>query len=181
MVMAHITQRTGLSAPLRPAPPSPARPRPPEKAQEEVVFAEKVRKDTLFQGLSTEEIQQILSIGEVKICERGDIVFREGDEAVHIYIVEQGTLAIQTPEGKTAYTATEGDILGWSALILPYRRTASAIATEKGRVVIIDQARLQEFCEQNSSIGYKITRNMGRIITARIRTAKAMSVDIVYG
>ena len=174
VVMGMITQRIGLAAPLRPAPPS------PQKAPE-VVYAEKVRREALLQGLNEEEIQQVLSIGEVKFYKPDDIVFEEGDEAVHIYVVEEGKLAIQTKEKETIYAATAGDILGWSTLMLPYIRTASAVAVEKARVVVIEQARLQKFCEQNLPIGYKITRNVGRIIAARMRTAKAMSVDMVYG
>jgi CRP/FNR family cyclic AMP-dependent transcriptional regulator len=174
MVMQMITQRIGLAAPLRPSAPQKAAP-------EEVVYAEKVKKGALFQGLSEGEIQQVLSIGDSRIYEPGDVVFKEGDEAVHIYIVEQGKLAVRTPEGKTAYVASDGDVLGWSSLMLPYRRTASAAAAEKSRVIVLDQARLQEFCAQQPSIGYKITQNVGRIMAARIRTAKAMSVDLVYG
>ena len=174
MVMGMITQRVGLTAPLRPAPPS-------SKKAPEVVSVEKVSKTALFQGLNDSEIKQVLSVGQVRAYNPGDIVFKEGDEAVHIYVVEEGKLDIRTPEKQTVYTASAGDILGWSALMLPYMRTASAVAVEKSRVVIIDQAKLQEFCEQNPSIGYKITRNTGRMIAIRLRTAKAMSVDMVYG
>ncbi|MBM4401511.1 MAG: cyclic nucleotide-binding domain-containing protein [Crenarchaeota archaeon] len=174
LVMGTITQRIGLSAPLRPA-------QPPSKQAPEVVYAEKAGKESLFQGLSEKEIQQVLNIGEVRLYKPGDTVFKEGAEAVHIYIVEEGKLAIQTKEKETVYTATAGDILGWSALMAPYMRTASAVAIEKSRVVVMDQAKLQKFCEQNSSIGYKITRNTGRMIAIRLRTAKAMSVDMVWG
>jgi len=173
MLLSMISKRTGLAAPLRPSQTA--------ASGQEIVYAEKVGKTTLFQGLSEKEIQQVLGTGEIKNYDPGDVVFKEGAEAVHIYIVEQGKLAVQTPEGKTAYVASDGDVLGWSSLMLPYKRTASAKAMERSRVVVIDQAKLQEFCAQNPSIGYKITQNVGRIMVARMRTAKAMSVDSVYG
>lgn len=175
MVMGMITQRVGLAAPLRPSLP-PTAPKAPE-----AVSVEKVSKSILFQGLDDSEIRQVLSIGQARVYNSGDVVFKEGDEAVHIYVVEEGKLDIRTPEKQTVYTASAGDILGWSTLMLPYKRTASAIAANKARVVIIDQAKLQEFCEKNSPIGYKITRNVGRLIAIRMRTAKAMSADMVYG
>ena len=177
MLMGMITQRIGMSAPLRPS----SKPASPPQKSTEAVSVEKVNKAALFQGLSDDEVQKVLSIGQVRLCNPGDMVFKEGDEAVHIYIVEEGKLAIQTAEKQTVYTASPGDVLGWSTLMLPYRRTASAIASEKSRVVIIDQAKLQEFCEKNASIGYKITRNVGRLVAVRMRTAKAMSADAVYG
>ncbi len=176
MVMELIRKRSGFAAPLRPSSQSKATP-----AEEEIVYAEKVVKGTLFQGLSKDEVQQVLNTGDVRIYEPGDVVFREGDEAVHIYIVEQGELAVKTPEGKTAYVASGGDVLGWSTLMLPYKRTASAVAMKRSRVVVINQDKFQEFCTQTPSIGYKVTQNVGRIMVARMRTAKAMAVDLVYG
>lgn len=175
MVMDLIAQRVGLKAPLRPSSP----PTAPKAAA--TVTVEKVSKAALFQGLDEGEIKQVMSIGQVKMCNPGDIVFRAGVEAVHIYVVEEGKLDIQTPEKQTVYTASAGDILGWSTLMLPYQRTASAVAADNARVVVIDQAKLQEFCEKNPSIGYRITRNVGRLIATRMRTAKAMSADMVYG
>jgi CRP/FNR family cyclic AMP-dependent transcriptional regulator len=175
MVMGMLTKQVGLTAPFRPSQP------PSEKKAPEAVSVEKVSKAALFQGLSDDEIKQVLNIGLVKVCDPGDIVFKAGDEAIHIYIVEEGKLEIQTPEKQAVYTASAGDILGWSTLMLPYKRTASAVTKEKARVVIIDQAKLQEFCEKNASVGYKITRNVGRLIATRMRTAKAMSADMVYG
>lgn len=170
-VMGLITQRIGLAAPLRPN----------ISGKTEAVSVEKVTMAALFQGLSKEDINKVLSIGQRRTYNSGDIVFKEGDDAVHIYIVEAGKLAVQTAEKQTVYTAISGDVLGWSTLMLPYKRTASAVATEKATVVILDQAKLHEFCEQNLPIGYKITRNVGRTMAARMRTAKAMSSDMVYG
>ncbi len=175
MVMEMITQRVGLTAPLRFS----SRETTPKAP--EVVSVEKVSTTALFQGLNDSEIKQVMGVGQEKTYNPGDIVFKEGDEAVHIYIVKEGKLDIRTSEKRTVYTASVGDILGWSTLMLPYMRTASAIAMEKSRIVIIDQAKLQEFCEQNPSIGYKITRNTGRMIATRLRAAKAMSIDVVYG
>jgi len=175
MVMGMITQRVGLAAPLRPSS-SAAAPKVPE-----AVSVEKVSKAALFQGLNDKETKQVLSVGQVRVYNLGEIVFKEGNEAVHIYVVEEGKLDIRTPEKRTVYSASPGDILGWSALMLPYMRTASGVAVEKSRVVIIDQAKLQEFCERNPSVGYKITRNTGRMIATRLRATKAMSVDTVYG
>jgi len=172
MVMSLITQRIGLIAPLRPMQPGKAA---------EAVSVEKVTKAAIFQGLNEEDIKKVFSIGHVRTYNAGDTVFKEGDDAVHIYIVEEGKLAVQTAEKQTVYTATPGDVLGWSTLMLPYKRTASAIAVEKATVVILDQAKLHEFCEQNPPIGYKITRNVGRTMAVRMRTAKAMSSDMVYG
>jgi len=173
MVMNLIAQKIGkMPAPLRPV---------QQEKTAEVVYAEKVTKDSLFQGLNDKEIKQVLGIGELRTYQPDEFVFREGEEAKHIYIVDEGKLKVISPEKEELYDASAGDILGWSALMLPFTRTASAVAAEKSRVHVIEGERFQEFCEKNPSIGYKITRNTGRIIAVRMRNARAMSADLVYG
>jgi len=172
MVMTLITQRIGLVAPMRPTQP----PKPSES-----VSVEKVTQAALFQGLDQSDVNRVLGIGRKVTYNAGETVFKEGDDAVNIYFVMEGQLAIQTSDKQTIYTAVAGDVLGWSTLVLPYKRTASAIAYEKLSVVVIDNTKFHDFCEQNHAIGYKITRNVGRMMAVRMRTAKAMSADMAYG
>jgi len=182
MVMGMITQRIGLRAPLRPASAPAAAPgtSTTKTVGERLVYAEKVQREVLFQGLEEEEVKKTLSVGVEKYYPKGTAVFKEGEEA-KICIVQLGRLAIRNEEGDELYTAAKGDVLGWSTLILPYMRTASAIAMEPSSVVIIDSVELNDFCEENPATGYKINRNVGRLLGARMRTTKAMSADEIYG
>jgi hypothetical protein len=179
-IMGMITQRIGLKAPLRPSI-SPAGSKEEAKTvKEKVVYAEKVRKEALFQGLEEEEQKKVLSQGRSKHYPKDSVLFKEGEDA-EICIVESGKLSIRNEEGEEIYTASTNDVLGWSTLILPYMRTASAVAIQPSSVVIINSVKLNDFCEENPSIGFKINRNVGRMLGARMRTSRAMSADEIYG
>lgn len=180
MIMGQITQRIGLKAPLRPGQPQTAATSTGKTTEGKLVYAEQVKKDILFQGLDEEEVKQILSVGVEKYYRKDSVLFNEGDEA-EIYIIHDGKLAIRGEGGETLYTASKEDVLGWSTLILPYMRTASAIALLPSRVVIINSVKLNDFCEEHPNIGYKLNRNVGRLLGTRMRTSKAMSVDEIYG
>ena len=180
MIMGQISQRIGLKAPLRPAQPQTAATSTGKTTEGKLVYAEQVKKDILFQGLDEEEVKQILSVGVEKYYPKDSVLFNEGDEA-EIYIINDGKLAIRGEGGETLYTASKEDVLGWSTLILPYMRTASAIALLPSRVVIINSVKLNDFCEENPNVGYKLNRNVGRLLGTRMRASKAMSVDEIYG
>jgi CRP/FNR family transcriptional regulator len=178
--MGMISQRIGLKAPLRPGAP-PASTKDKEKiVEQKVVYAEKVRKEALFQGLEEDEEKKVLSVGKEQHYAKGSVLFKEGEDA-EICIVEFGKLSIRNEEGEEIYTASTNDVLGWSTLILPYMRTASAVAIQPTSVVIINSVKLNDFCEENPSIGFKINRNVGRMLGARMRTSRAMSADQIYG
>jgi rubredoxin len=179
-IMGMITQRIGLKAPLRPGIPATPGKDTAKTVEEKVVYAEKIRREALFQGLEDDEVKKVLSIGNQKYYPKGSVLFKQGDDA-EICIVESGKLSIRIEEGEEIYTASTDEVLGWSTLILPYMRTASAIAVGPSSVVIINPVKLNDFCEENPGIGYKINRNVGRMLGARMRTSRAMSADQIYG
>jgi CRP-like cAMP-binding protein len=155
-----------------------------EAPAEEIVYGEKARMATLFHGLSDKEIQQILSIGEPMVCEPGTVLFRAEDEATTIYFIESGRVAIRVKEGKaekTVYTASKGDVLGWSTVVLPYQRTATAVVVERAKVVAINTNKFQDFCDKNAAMCYRVAQNVNRAVIARLRFAKAAGVEEVYG
>jgi CRP-like cAMP-binding protein/rubredoxin len=176
-VMKTVTSK-GIRPPLRPTATQ------EEASGEEVVYGEKARMATLFHGVPEKEVQKILSIGEKMICEAGTVLFRAEDDATTMYFIESGRVAIQVKEGeteRTVYTASEGDVLGWSTVVLPYQRTATAVVVEKAKVVAIDTNKFQDFCDKNAAMCYRVAQNLNRAVVARLRFAKAAGLEQVYG
>jgi CRP-like cAMP-binding protein len=157
--MKTVTSK-GITPPLRPSVTK------EEAPEEEIVYGEKARMATLFHGVGEEAMQKILSIGETMVCEPGTVLFRAEDDATTM---------------KTVYTASEGDVLGWSTVVLPYQRTATAVVVEKAKVVAIDTNKFQEFCDKNAAMCYRVAQNLNRAVIARLRFAKAAGLEEVYG
>jgi len=155
-----------------------------ETPEEEVIYGEKARMATLFHGVGEEAMQKILSIGEKMVCEPGTVLFRADDDATTMYFVQSGRVAVRVKEGeteKTVYTASEGDVLGWSTVVLPYQRTATAVVVEKAKVIAINTNKFQNFCDENAAMCYRVAQNLNRAVIARLRFAKASGVEEVYG
>lgn len=177
-VMKTLTGK-GVTPPLRPS-----LVEKEEAPETDVVYGEKARMATLFHGVDEETMQKILSIGEKMVCEPGTVLFRAEDEATTMYFIQSGRVAVRVKEGKTektVYTASEDDVLGWSTVVLPYQRTATAVVVEKAKVVAIDTAKFQNFCDKNAAMCYRVAQNLNRAVIARLRFAKASKVEEVYG
>jgi CRP-like cAMP-binding protein/rubredoxin len=176
-IMKTVTSKD-ITPPLRPTMAK------EEASAEEIVYGEKARMATLFHGVPEEEVQKILLIGEKKVYEPGAVLFRAEDDATEMYFIETGRVAIRVKEGeteKTVYTASEGDVLGWSTVVLPYQRTATAVVVEKAQVIAIETKKFQNFCDENAAMCYQVAQNLNRAVIARLRFVKAAGVDKVYG
>lgn len=87
-------------------------------------------------------------LGTMLTYEPGGEILRAGAAAPFLAVVERGRVALRlrVPErGRvTIVTVEPGELLGWSAVVPPYRATVDAVATEPTRLVAYDAAALRE-------------------------------------
>ena len=83
-----------------------------------------------FQGLEPQYLQLMVGCAANVMFQQGQVIFRADDEVDRFYLIRRGHVAIELyapPRGTiTIQTLHEGDILGWSWLIPPYRPRFSA-------------------------------------------------------
>jgi CRP/FNR family cyclic AMP-dependent transcriptional regulator len=80
--------------------------------------------------------------------EPGEVVLHEGQDTPFLAILESGRVALRlrVPElgdRLTIVTIEQGELLGWSAVVPPYRATVDGVATEATRLLAIDAAQLR--------------------------------------
>ena len=137
-----------------------------------------------FKGLAPEHLKLIVGCAQNKVFEPGQFIFREDEEANSFYIIRKGRVAVETfsPEhGEiTIQTRTEGEVLGWSWLIAPYRWRFDARVTEQTRAVVLDGKCLREKCEKDHNLGYELMKRFALIIAERLEATRLQLLD-VYG
>jgi CRP-like cAMP-binding protein len=87
------------------------------------------------------------------------------------------------PPGQPAMvfsTLGEGEIVGASWLVPPYRWMFDARATELTRVVGMDAACLRNKCEDNHHIGYEMMKRFLPVLLQRLQATRLQILDI-YG
>jgi len=112
----------------------------------------------------------------------GQILFHEGEEANQFYMIRQGKVAIETlaPElgPITVQTVGEGDVLGWSWLIPPYRWRFSARAVELTRAIALDGKCLRQKSEEDHDLGYELLKRFSGIIVERLEATRLQLLDV---
>src|SRR5688572_17098034 len=98
-------------------------------------------------GLSPHALARLRESASTRTYESGEAVMREGDVAPPFGVVSAGRVALRllVPErgAVTILTVEPGDIVGWSAVVPPYRATSTAIAVEPTRIFQIEAPALR--------------------------------------
>lgn len=87
------------------------------------------------------------ALGMIQTFAPGGEILHAGRPAPFLAVVERGRVALRlrVPErGRvTIVTVEPGELLGWSAVVPPFRATVDAVATEPTRLVVYDAAALR--------------------------------------
>ncbi len=139
-----------------------------------------IRPD-LLAGLSHDESQALLALGLRISLSSGQSLFRMGDEATTLYVVERGLIALTLPmqvlgreEDVLVEERSPGQTVGWSALIPPYRFTLNATAPLETEVLALTRSALLEHFAAWPIVGYIVTRNVASVIGQRLQVFQAM-------
>ncbi|MFN7140436.1 MAG: Crp/Fnr family transcriptional regulator [Limisphaerales bacterium] len=111
---------------------------------------------------------------EVEFAE-GDLLFRQGDPANRMYLIQSGKVALEAHEqGKTVPLQVLGtnDVLGWSWLFPPFSWNFQARATEPTRVIALDGGHLLVTCEENHDFGYELMKRVAQMVIHRLQTTR---------
>ena len=100
------------------------------------------------------------------------------------YLIRHGRVALElTAPGRgavTFQTLAEGEIVGVSWLIPPYRWTDDARAVGLVRAIAMDAACLRRKCEADHDLGYEMMKRFVPILVRRLEATRLQILD-VYG
>lgn len=133
------------------------------------------------QGMKSKHIKKLASIAvEVKF-RPDEVIFREGDEGRAIYLIEEGEIVVESHVAGlgqvTMLTLGPGELLGWSSLFPPRRKTSSAHAVKPTWAVAIDTDQLQEAFLTDHELETAIIRRVSDVIANRLKATRQRLVD----
>lgn len=137
----------------------------------------------LFQDLGDDGVRRLLAIGRRQTLDAGQYLFLLGDNADELYVVLRGGLELCLPialrgtvKDITVETASAGQVLGWSALVKPYRFTLSARVTEPCEVMGFSRNDLQRLFREEPEMGYAVLTRVSEIMGVRLVAFQALWV-----
>jgi CRP/FNR family cyclic AMP-dependent transcriptional regulator len=112
-----------------------------------------------------------------KLCEVGDVLFREGESGDTMFVLQSGEVRI-SKEGrdghKTLAVLGPGEFFGEMAILNAKPRTATAEVTEKARVLVIDARTFEQMVVSNAEIAVRLIKKLAR----RLDSANAL-IDVL--
>lgn len=145
-----------------------------------------LRQNNLFKDLSTRELRIVEKTVHQRRFRSGEIVFRQGEAGVGMYIIMSGSVSIfveelnpEDDEIRRILVAqlSQDDFFGELALIEDGgRRTATAVAQEETQLIGFFKPDLLSIVERNPSAGVKILTRLAEIVGLRLKeTTKKVS------
>ena len=135
----------------------------------------------LLQDLAPNEAEQVLALGSRMTIPSGGSLFRLGDTAESLYLIERGRIRLSFPMllgGRHEDVAFElkspGQTVGWSAMVPPYRFTLSATAPLETELIALSRAALSAFLESSPEIGRRIGFNLVLLVGQRLQLVQTM-------
>lgn len=149
--------------------------------KEELHVITTLRSMPFTQGMDSHQVKKLASLAvEVKFAP-DEVIFREGDEARAIYLIEEGQIALESHvAGRglvTMLTLGTGELLGWSSLFPPRRKTSNARAIQPTWAIAIDTEKLQEACQTDHQLETMIIRRVADVIAERLKATRQHLLD----
>jgi len=141
--------------------------------------ADLLARTPFFAGLDEAALQDVVARSEERELRRNDTLFRQGDEAAELFVVQNGRVAIanRSDDGRESLVALmePGDLFGEMGLFDGIR-SADARALELSSVVAVPYGPVREALERQPSALWSVVE----LLAGRLRTVDEALADTVF-
>lgn len=137
----------------------------------------------VFENLSDEQIAQLTQRATTRTYPKGAIIVSEGDEGSSLFVIQSGSVKafLSDENGKEVVLSTQGpgEYFGEMALFDDEPRSASVMALEPCKLLIISKAQLREAMKDDPEIAFALLKGLarrGRALTENVRTLALFDV-----
>jgi CRP-like cAMP-binding protein len=143
-----------------------------------------IREHPFVDGLNARFLNLLTDCARNVRFEAGEYLVREGEPANQFYLIRTGKVGLEISaagRGTTTFqTIRDGEIVGISWLIPPYRWLYDAKAAEPTRAISVDAACLRQKSEENHDLGYEMMKRLVPLLVQRLQRTRLQILD-VYG
>jgi CRP-like cAMP-binding protein len=129
-----------------------------------------IEKAYLFQGMSPQFTARVAASLTRESAQPGSFLFRVGDPAEYLYILDEGRVRLSYGEGgEVAFViSNSGDAIGWSAAVGRESYSASAECLSPVLLDKIASVRLAELFDEDPKSGLVFFKRLARSIGERL-------------
>jgi CRP/FNR family cyclic AMP-dependent transcriptional regulator len=139
-----------------------------------------LRATELFAELDDDALGQVAAASRSRDLRRGDVIFTEGALPEHLYVVEEGRIAIasKSEDGRESVFALmeRGELFGEMGLLDGLGRSAEARALEPSQIVEIPYGPVRAAFEARPELLWGVVA----LLAGRLRSMDAQLADSVF-
>jgi CRP-like cAMP-binding protein len=139
-----------------------------------------IKQSELLMGTSMDFVKKFMDISHMISHKKGDVLFREKDQARYFYVLLNGRVKLAVGESDaTVYDVRQnGEAFGWSSLIGRDIYSASAKCIEPTKLLKTDSAKLRRVLETDPANGIIFFKQLAATLGNRlIESYKMISPD----
>ena len=145
------------------------------------VDPEQLKRISLFDGASHNQIEAVAEVMRVKHFKANDVIIREGELGCELYLLLSGSIAISkklTMLGGESDTIdkslvqlkdTDHVFFGEMALLGSEERSATVRALTEVKLGMLTRAQVKRLSEKDPELGYRIFYNIGITLADNLR------------
>ena len=138
-------------------------------------FEERLREHPFFHGLRPDYLAILAGLASQKEFEAGQQVVEAGASADGLYVVEMGSLLIESrePAGPMpVQIVPAGGAVGWSSFFEPYEWHFDVRAAEPTSALFFKAADLRERCAGDYHFAYELTKRITRMMVQHLQSTR---------
>ena len=143
---------------------------------------DQIRKIEFFSNLEPDEVDTLAKWSRVYSARSGSTIFNEGGSIPKLCFLVEGQVSITKQvspfESINISEIEAGGVIGEMGIIDGEAISATAKASKDSVMVIISGEDFGNLVKQNGDLGAKLLWNIGRIITAKLRTTTSLLADL---
>lgn len=141
-----------------------------------MVSPELLRRYPYFADAKDSTLKELAMIAEEETVLAGKVLFKQGEPATHLYVIVEGEVDIKyelaNGEQRTVDTLVAGDLLVWSAIVIPYKTTAIGTARKKLKLIAINAEGVRKLMYEDAPMGLAMMTQVAKALAHRLENAR---------
>lgn len=134
-----------------------------------------------FNSLDNEILEFLAPSASMHALTMDEVLFRQSEYADKFYLVLSGRISVEIPAmygpALEIQSLGEGQILGWSWFIAPYRWDFQAKAIMDSSLLEFDGKAILARCESDTEFGYQLLKRFTVLMSERLEAARQKMMD----
>ena len=136
-----------------------------------------IKKIPVFEQLSPNQVQKLLSICVSRSCEADEVLCAHGTISEEMFVLITGELEVVTPDGTLVATVKPVTTVGEMGLVTRQERTATVRASKPARLLVLQKSSFENLLRNDVAAQARIYRNIIGILSERTLSDNARMRD----